>query len=78
MGLQSHSGRKKKRIQESPILDPDKVVVLFFCLGLSGLFAVVFNMQMVLATLRPIVHYLTRGKYAAVRSIRHRRKARHA
>ena len=60
------------------MLDHDRLAALLLCLGLFGLFAVVFNMQMVLAALRQTVHYLTHGKYAAVRSIHHRRKTRHA
>jgi hypothetical protein len=35
-------------------------------------------MQMVLAALRQIIHYLTHSKNTAVRSMHHRRKTRHA
>jgi hypothetical protein len=60
------------------MLDHDKFSVLLFCVGLIGLFVVVFNMQMVLAALRWIVHYLTHGKNTAFHSSHYRRKTWHA
>ena len=60
------------------MLDYDRLATLFFCFGLLGLFAVVFNMETVLAVLRRVTHYLTPGENTAVRAVRHRRKTRRA
>jgi hypothetical protein len=38
------------------MLDYDRLAALLVCLGLLALFAAVFNMQMVLAALRRVIH----------------------
>jgi hypothetical protein len=46
------------------MLDYDRLAALSLCLGLFGLFAVVFNMQTVLAALRRVIHRQSKTRHA--------------
>jgi hypothetical protein len=60
------------------MLDYDRLATLFVCLGLLGLFVIVFNVETVLPALRRLTCYLTPSESTAAHAIRHRRKTRRA
>lgn len=60
------------------MFDYDRLANLFVCLGLLGLFVIVFNVETVLPALRRLTCYLTPSESTAAHAIRHRRKTRRA
>ena len=60
------------------MFDYDRLANLFVCLGMLGLFVVVFNMETVLRTLRRLTYYSTPSESTAAPANRHRRKTRRA
>ena len=53
------------------MFDYDRLATLFVCLGLLGLFVIVFNVETVLPALRRLTCYLTPSESTAAHAIRH-------
>jgi hypothetical protein len=60
------------------MLDYDRLANVLACVGLLGLFFIVFNVEMIQSTLRRVTYCLISRENIAARGIRHRRKVRRA